>query len=239
MRLGQLARKLAVKQSDLVDFLALNNIHIESGGNTKIEEQHLTLLIEKFAPAGFALSPSEIAEPESSAEPEKQPEPQPTADLQINPEKEITGIEDQKIELIKAPKIELSGLKVLGKIELPEPRKKESTAEDPETPERPERKPRREFRDHAGKDRNQSRSGKNPIAAERERQAREAENKKRERAALEKEKKTLRYMKKMNAVQPTKAVRTFHEPEETVQSAPTPRPEPKTAWGRFLRWLNT
>jgi hypothetical protein len=240
MRLGQLARKLAVKQNELVDFLAQKNIHIGNGGNTKIEEAHLALLIEKFAPAGLELSASEISEPDVIEESQKPADSQPIFDVAANedPSPATSNVEDEKIELIKAPKIELSGLKVLGKIELPELKKKEPAAESPEGLEPPERKPRRDF-NQPRKERNQSRSTKNPIATERERQAREEENKRKEQAALEKEKKTLRYMKKMNAVQPTKAVRTFHEREETVQAAPPPRPEPKTAWGKFLRWLNT
>ncbi len=240
MRLGQLARKLAVKQSELVDFLAQKNIQIENGGNTKIEESHLSLLLEKFAPAGLEFSPSDISEPDVIEQLEKQSEPQPVESKpSVSLEVAEENSEEQKVELIKAQKIELSGLKVLGKIDLPEPKKKEPSGEPTEIPNHAERKPRREFRDQPRKERNQSRTAKNPIAAERERQAREAENKKQERAALEKEKKTLRYMKKMNATQPTKAVKTFHEVEEEPQPVNASRPEPKTAWGRFMRWLNT
>jgi len=237
MRLGQLARKLAVKQNELVDFLAQKNIHIENGGNTKIEEAHLALLIEKFAPTGLELSANEISGPEVIEEPQEPIDP--IFDVAANEDNQPASgnVEDQKIELIKAPKIELSGLKVLGKIELPEPKKKELSTESPEATEQPERKPRRDFNQR--RERNQSRPAKNPIAAERERQAREEENKRKERAAQEKEKKTLRYMKKINAVQPTKAARNLHEREETVQAAPPLRPEPKSAWGKFLRWLNT
>ncbi len=239
MRLGQLARKLAVKQSELVDFLAQKNIQIENGGNTKIEEAHLTLLIEEFAPEGLELAGTESPEPELIESVAAKPAdaiieiPAPAATNESSDE-----TSEQKIELIKAPKVELSGLKVLGKIELPEPKKKDPVVESSEPAERIERKPRRD-RDQFRKERNPSRSAKNPIVAERERQAREAENKKQEQAALEKERKTLRYMKKMNATQPTKAVRTFHEPEEAPQAAPPPAPAPKTAWGRFMRWLNT
>ena len=81
MRLGQLARKLAVKQNELVDFLAQKNIQIENGGNTKIEEAHLVLLLEKFAPAGLELSASEITEPEVIEEPQQSIDPQPIFEI--------------------------------------------------------------------------------------------------------------------------------------------------------------
>jgi hypothetical protein len=236
MRLGQLARKLAVRQSELVDFLAQKSIHIENGGNTRIETAHLALLIENFAPGGLDLTAGEVAEPEA-VEAQIEPELSPPVPAVASPPPPPD--EPHEIEVIKAPKIELSGLKVLGKIDLPELKKKEPAAESAEIPEQPAGRPQRNFRDQPRKDRNQSRPLKNPIAAEREREAREAENKKREQAEREKEKKTLRYLKKMNTMQPTKAIRTVHETEDEPAVTAPPRPAPKNAWGRFMRWLNS
>lgn len=238
MRLGQLARKLGVKPVEIVEFLATKNIEIENGGNTKIEDHHLPMLIEKFAPGGLELTSAETQEAEVEPEfvitaPSTEEAPAPI-EAAVNQQES-----DQKIELIKAPKIELSGLKVLGKIDLPEPKKKESPAESTDEAQQTG-KPRREYRDQRNRDdRRQGRPSKNPIVLQREKEAREAEAKKLEQAARDKERKTLTYMKKMNSRQPTKAVKNLREVEEEVVEAAPSRPEPKTAWGRFMRWLNT
>ena len=50
MRLGQLARKLALKPVEIVGYLAKQNIMIEDGGNTKLEDDHVALILQKFAP---------------------------------------------------------------------------------------------------------------------------------------------------------------------------------------------
>ena len=51
MRLGQLARKLALRPDEIVEFLSAKNIQIEDNSNTKLEDDHVTLIIKKFAPS--------------------------------------------------------------------------------------------------------------------------------------------------------------------------------------------
>lgn len=244
MRLGQLARKLAIRPAEIVDFLASQEIRIEERGNTKLEDHFVALVLQHFAPNGADLGEveedTEAVEATAKGDP-KLPVPEGTLEDEVVDD-EIREKDD--VELIKAPKVELSGLKVLGKIDLPEPKKKE---------------PIQESSADAGSSKsviestNQTvsvtqpkswRSAKspksvvNPIALQRERQAREADQKKREQIEREKEHRTLHYLKKMNAIRPTKAMKIAHdEPEEETLEVDVAHP--KGWWRRFMRWLNT
>ncbi|CAN5329206.1 hypothetical protein BH09BAC3_BH09BAC3_28830 [soil metagenome] len=243
MRLGQLARKLALKPVEIVEFLARNAIQIESGNNTRIEDDHVVLVLQKYAP-GELIENVEKA----IAEEEKIPEA-PEYIVPESPSIELVAVEEpileeEKVEVIKAPKIELSGLKVLGKIELPETRKKEPIAGTDQPTEQATkngevRRPVRQSNFQARVRANQSpqRPAKNPIAVEREREAREAELKRKDEIELEKEKRTLHYLKKINIAQPTKAMKIQEEKLERKQIIKAPAPT--TLWGRFRRWLNS
>src|SRR5687767_2505174 len=62
MRLGQLARKLTLRQIEIVDFLASQNIQIEDGSNTRLEDQHADLVIAHFAPHMVGIVGSDSSE---------------------------------------------------------------------------------------------------------------------------------------------------------------------------------
>ena len=126
MRLGQLARKLAVRPGEIVNFLAAQNIQIEEGTNTRIEEVHVEMIVAKFAPDQAETLLSTMADEPVLSEP-LSIIPQETSSVVAEPtvHPTIENKSEETIELIKAPKIELSGLKVLGKIELPDTKKKE------------------------------------------------------------------------------------------------------------------
>jgi len=284
MRLGQLARKLAVIPAEIVDFLATNNIRIDENTNTRLEHNQLMLVVNHFAPARADefLTPvaeeiqdipeestprvetvvAETVEPEPViATPDIQQEMAVVADKNIIPEVE----QEQKIEVIKAPKVELAGLKVLGKIELPEPKKKEQkpAAESAEattvTPpsdvvgeDKPFAEQRREGREgrdaREGKrkshhksdrtsDQRNKRPRKNPIALQREREAHEAQLKREAEAKNEKERRTLYYQNRVKASVPTKPARLIDEPvvEMTGDLSKTP-----TTWlGKFWKWFRS
>ncbi len=242
MRLGQLARKLALRPGQIVDFLSKNNITIESGSNTRIEDEHVALVMRNFAPE---LSEEKIVETisqneEPSYAPSEPEAGQPSSAEEISPEIPSAQVEfnEEKIELIKAPKIELSGLRVLGKIELPEVKKKEvlppaESIDEVPPPNLEKRKPYPQR-----KERTSSASYKNPIALKREREAREAEEKRKASTEVEKEKRALHYRKKIKPAPPTKRVRLIDEPMEEFSAAQLEEP-PKTWFGKFLRWLNT
>lgn len=244
MRLGQLARKLSRRPSQLVDFLATKHIHLEEGSNARLQDEHVAVIVTYFAPERLQeiVTQSKTEEvvvevtPVVVSEPEEIKEKTEVVIERIKPE------EPQEVELIKAPKVELTGLKVLGKIELPEPKKKDVSTQS-ETPEvevqeekiksRPASKrnaPSRTDRQHNQKE------WKNPIAMQREREAREAEEKRKEALEREKERKRMHYLSKVKVEPPAKVVRVYDEPVE--KETKTVAAPPKTLWGKFIKWLN-
>lgn len=240
MRLGQLARKLSLRPAQIVEFLSHHNIQIEDNSNTRIEDAHTELVVNHFAPGTFqqvelADEPEEVVPVENELSPtEVVAEPEPS-EPQAGPEPEV----------IRVQKIELSGLKVLGKIELPEPKKKEPVAEKTEegkevtttdVPSTPDRK----TRNHKGpQKRDRPRERRNPLEMQREREAREAEEKRRVAAEREKEKRKRHYEEKRKAIVQTKRAKTVKEQPVAPKKPVDTRPVPKTWLGKFLRWWTT
>jgi hypothetical protein len=229
MRLGQLSRKLDVSTSDIVSFLASSNIVINEDSNTKIADEHASLVTKKYAPQLLEVIAQSISEEKEEVEETK---------IVIEPvdaeNAELPELTEQLIlpEVIKAPKIELSGLKVLGKIEIPEKKKKEIVTDAAENENdkqpRPTRSAAKEYVD---------RPRKNPVTLQREREEREAEKRRKEKLTKEKEKKTYNYLSKVKAQAPIKKLKKL---EELVEIAEEPvKKMPTTWWGRFIKWLNT
>lgn len=247
MRLGQLARKLVLRPGEIVEFLAKNNVHIDEGTNTRIDDIYVKLILDRYAPELQITTPTleheEMKQPLASAVEDEHivEKPQETEDTKIEiPERPEVG--EEIPEVIKAPKVSLSGLKVLGKIELPEPRKKdpipESTTEQPVTFQE-DKNPQAEVRTNYNQKRNrEQRPGKNPIALQREKEALEEQKQRQEKVEREKEKRKQNYYKKVKMSPPTKAVKLVEEPtmqmtaEELVE-------QPKTLLGRLIKWLTT
>ena len=233
MRLGQLARKLNVGPNQIVEFLTTQNIVIDSGANTRLQEDYVILATRHFGP-GMPVEDSLDEAIEESVEVSSETESVPNT-VQIEESQEENVSNDppiQTAEVIKAPKIELSGLKVLGKIELPEPPKKEPEPANENTSRQKdigkERRPRDVRRT----------TSKNPIALQREHEAREARKKREEEDKLRKERRTQNYLKKVKTPQPTKAVRIFKEETQQMSAHELQEP-PKSLWGRFVKWLTT
>ncbi|HEX6890565.1 MAG TPA: hypothetical protein VF141_07730 [Chryseolinea sp.] len=253
MRLGQLARKLALRPGDIVEFLAENNIRIADGANARLENDQVTLIMQRFVPGWTEAS-------------ETEPEPVVEEDIftelnagQVSPAELITEEQGQPAgesvveqvqldgtnEVIRAPKVELSGLKVVGKIELPEQKKKEdqpkeelavsegAKAEEGNDAKRERRESRRQF---DGSRRRPQRSEKNPVALQREREEKEAQKKREEQIARDKEKRTQKYRQNYKPAPTTKAVKLVKEDvmEMTPQELAEP---PKTIFGKIMRWL--
>jgi hypothetical protein len=252
MRLGQLARKLALKPGEISDFLTSQQVDIGTEFNTRLEKEHVALIIQHFAPDGYI---DEANIPEAPVIMEKAaptvsveiPEPPIEAQLQegheVSQPQEHSMVELNKTEVIKAPKIELTGLKVIGKIDLPEPKKKATAdggvVQPPEnagTERQKHSTPRDKEIIHRKVDRPESRIRKNPIALQREREAMEEEKRKQEKAERDKEKRTRNYLKKVKASAPTKPLKLMREQtEELSEETKTP----KTVLGRFFKWLTT
>ncbi len=223
MRLGQLARQLSIKSDEIVNFLGSQNIAIDSGNNARIDDLHVALILQRFAPDNEILKHQITELPELlEAEPES-----PVAMQDIQP---TESSEESLPELIKAPKVELPGLRVLGKIELPEKKKAEPQAEE-EQKERPSLPPRRIQRN------TQPRGQSNYIAQAREREERVKKQTQEEQREKDKQRKTEFYMKRLKPQPPTKAARIVNE--EYIEMPSLERERPKTWWGRFSRWLNT
>lgn len=233
MRLGQLARKLEVRPNQIVEFLATQNIELNSGTNTRVSPEHVDMVVGFFSPGKLIEDSSEEVEELASG---NNPDTSEIISDELTPEplQERVGEElpVEKVEVIKAPKIELSGLKVLGKIELPEKVKKETDPPDENT--EPQKDARKEKRPREAK-RN---TGKNPIALQREQEAREAKKKREEEDRLRKERRTQNYLKKVKAPQPTKAVRIFKEDTQEMSASELQEP-PKSIWGKFVKWLTS
>jgi hypothetical protein len=230
MRLGQLSRKLGVSTPEIIQFLASRQITISEDSNAKIEDIHAHWVTEKFAPHLIASVEEVMAE-------EKQEVAIPVETIPVieTPSTEVTSEEPALPEVIKAPKIELAGLKVLGKIEIPEKKKKTDGSEEG-SPEEKERKPRSERPRSASRE-YQERPSKNPVALQREREQREAERLRKEKLAEEKEKKTNYYLNRVKPATPAKKMKKIEEAIEVVE---TPVEKmPTTLWGKFMRWLNT
>ena len=258
MRLAQLARKLAIRPTEIVEFLTERNIQIDNESNTRLADDHVALIMQKFAPTRAAEVAAELVH-------EKERELEVIAPIETMITNEVTTFEvtniaeqvsaenelPEKIEVIKALKVELSGLKVLGKIELLEPKKKEPqpraeevVGDQPQKEEvaeqiipRPERRKQENRKPYPNRRESNDRpKTTNPVALQREREALQAEKRRRAQAEEEKEKRTQHYLKKVKVVAPTKSARLIKEEVEEM----TPlAPVPKTWWGKFMRWLNT
>jgi len=247
MRLGQLARKLALRPSQIVDYLSSQKIYLEEGSNARIADDRVVDIVNHFAPArlleivtNLKTEAEEVAIPVIEVVEEVIKEE--IAEVTVVPIFSNTDTQVEKPEVIKAPKVELSGLKVLGKIELPESKKKEiqQSTEDELTPTPEEkRKPRpvkRELSKPARESATQP-AWRNPIAQQREREAREAEARKEAAAEREKERRRENYLKKVKLGQPTKAMKLMDEPTEQLSERQLEE-TPKSWWGRFKKWLN-
>jgi hypothetical protein len=252
MRLAQLARKISLKQIEIVEFLAQYSIEVEDTANAKLEDTHVQLVIEKLAPLLQLVIANELA----SAEPEEVIEASVSVvspvSIQEEVVEELASVEEvqehasepieETAEVIRAPKIELSGLKVLGKIELPEKKKKEELVTEEagelvatETDKKITSRERIVKNDRKPKP--QQRPSRNPLAEAREREKREEEEKRRQETERKKEIRTQNYMKKVQVKTPVK--RAKPETTTTPKFQKVKKEEPKTLWGKFVKWLTT
>jgi len=133
MRLGQLSRKVNIKSTEILSYLK-NEFDIELGShfNTKVEDDIAEKVISKFTvkpvevtaptiPVKTEVIEIPVTEVENEVveeiEQEEEIVPKPIKEFEVNQEVDASTI--LNAELIKAPKVELPGPKVIGKIELP------------------------------------------------------------------------------------------------------------------------
>jgi len=203
MRLGQLARELKVKPSEIVKFLKEEaKVEIEKGPNTRLEDEHVSLVTDKFA-SEVIEEVKEVAEVKEEKPVEKKVEiPTPkkpvVKESRISDEDEVfpdpkTIAVDPNAELIKARKPNFQEFKVVDKIDLPETNAKTVIEVDgvmlsPEEIEQREAKEKEE-REAAIE---AERERKAEIKAEKDRERALAEEKRLEKLAVDKEKKRKR-----------------------------------------------
>lgn len=235
MRLAQLARKLDVRQTDIVAFLEGKNIDVEKGSNFRLDDATIALILQRFGPLpGTVHGIAQETVPDNDA---------PDIGEHISRKEtssraeETTGTDDpepaENVELIRAPKVELPGLRVVGKIDLPEPKRKTEEADasaattnvEQESPPAPRKKRRTQTAD-----------ARNSASVRREREARAAERKRRAEEELEKERRRQKYLSKVRINVPTKPARIYDDEVEELPQEMAEEPKPGL-WGRLLGWL--
>lgn len=153
--------------------------------------------------------------------------------------------EAEKIELIKAKKIKLEGIKVIGKIELPEKEKKqERTGKKTEKAEQPERKPKKPTqKDRTVFDRKKgagSYSSRQNLSYEEKLKIEEKKKRKiqLQKAKVEKERKRKHYIEKVQPKTTNKTVKSRKKLKHTQQEAEASLPVNPNPIRRFWDWLN-
>lgn len=250
MRLAQLARKIGIKPAEIAAFLADNNLPIEGSSNAKVEEDQVRLVFMHYAPdllppvtENKPPLPEEdtvsVSNPEHIEISEDTPLVESDEDMKVS-----TSDEDgTEKEVIKPVLVELPGLKVVGKIDLPESKKQEAETVEEDKVEAGEKKlPTKKTNEKSGRRRNVNRENeqrprKNIVALQREREARETLKRKLEEKEREKKLRTERYLKKVSKFTPPpqRPKKIKHEDEYEVYSI---EPEkPRSFFGKILNWF--
>lgn len=227
MRLGQLARKLDISPGDIEDFLIKSNLTADGGTNARLSDDLVRKIVSGLAPLKMSEFSGNLEQDEPVAIGSNPNNEQSTESTSTLDEGMVTELPD----LIKAPKVDLPGLKILGKIELPEPPKKpekETQSLEPKFSSDTQRKP---FRDSA----REQRSWKNPLEEKRKRELREQERRRQEELRLKKEQRTMAYFKKQFKPKPSEKVHKKVKPETAVTFVA--QHPPKTIFGKIWRWL--
>jgi hypothetical protein len=203
MRLGQLARELKIKPSEIVKFLKEEaKVEIENGPNTRLEDDFVSLVTDKFASVEVedAKEVAQVKEEKSVEKKVEIPTPKkPVAkESRVSDEDEVfpdpkTIAVDPNAELIKARKPNFQEFKVVDKIDLPETNAKTVIEVDgvmlsPEEVEQREAKEKEE-REAAVQ---AERERKAEIKAEKDKERALAEEKRLEKLAVDKERKRKR-----------------------------------------------
>lgn len=157
---------------------------------------------------------------------------------------EDTSGEDN-IEVIRVKKVKLEGIKVVGKIDLPEPKVKEPTEtenQETEVEEKKEDRPPRKSRQYHGKKRKGRNYGKRDRRESYEQRiAREKREAEREKIKLEKEAKARKkqhYVENVQAHVQIKPSKKAKKKEKLAQKQQATIVKPKNPVKRFWGWLN-
>lgn len=245
MRVGQLARKLNVMPADILAALPSGSVPSISAYNTRLTPEQIQEVVRFFRPSDWkevlkeleSLPPSDAQENDLVVVHHPVTDPLPVeTDVEV---KELPGASEPQPEtpqeIIRAPRIALPGLRIVGKIELPEKRKEEKPRN---TADGEPRKMERIV--HQKKERRKD--SPNPVALAREQARREMEKKRREEERLRKQLKTQRYLEKIASRKQRLAESrknkvkkvTASEGSEPSYSIPS---KSLSLWQRMKRWL--
>lgn len=253
-RFGPLPEKKVKREEDETPVKREKVIEVEKTEKIIEEASSEETPQENKEETGVAETPNEVPEEkEKIVEEEKSTSPEPKATEIIDTGETTLHIEDG---VIKAPKVDLPGIKVTGKIDLPEPKPKateeESTENDEEKTEAsseekiiPE-KPKFERKKRTPRKRPSKRENGPTVAEIKAKE--EADRLKREAEIEAKRKKAKKEFYK-TYVQP-KASKATKKKDKKKSSdldqhvAPQPKAlqkkeAPKSAWGKFIKWLNS
>jgi len=256
MRLSQLARKVSKTPKELLDFLQSNGIGKYSGSNVKVDVEHINFVIQYFtqeydeAIVSIPASSDNIKN-ENSGNPSKSESEETNTPVKIN--ESVTKEETKNVELIRAPKVKLQGVKVVGKIDLPDrPVKtersvindpgKEQSVEDPNykrTNKKSNKLPKSRFERGI----NHRKSKKRLTYQEKLRQEeREKERRKKKQMQQDRERKRKHYQKnvqsKIKPLPAKKKTKSLPAAPETTNITKTQVPLYKNPLRRFWAWLN-
>ena len=152
-------------------------------------------------------------------------------------ESEKKSIDLDKITLIKAPKKKLEGLKVVGQIDLPEPKRKTLDTDDKnEAKSGKNVRPQSQQATDEEREKKRLEAKKKKKAYEASLNARRKERKKREA----KRRKEAHYLQKIRTTPPINPkVKISVETKQEVTSMEDKPPQSETILGKIWRWLNT
>ena len=142
IRLGQASRKLNVGHNTILDFLAKKGFVVENNPNAKLSGEQFAMLAKEFASSASEKIEASVltigakhtetltiqTDPESHHK--KKTEEEDNIIIKNLGSKEIKAKEEAKPEKIEREKTKLEGIKVLGKIDLEEKKKKEEVQEE-------------------------------------------------------------------------------------------------------------
>jgi hypothetical protein len=223
MRIGQLARHLNISPGELRDFIHNQGFTFDPDTNARLDENEIKAVLNHFAPGKADTLETLIA---GQQDQEQIPGPEESH------EQSAADSSEAPIETIRAPKVELQGLRVVGKIELPEPKKKQPDSSDP-LPESAEHKPE-VFR---RRDPKPNRPWINPLEKKRLREAREAEEEKRRNLARQKELRTAAYLSRQIKIKNTGTAKIKIEKPAAMPEQRVKKPRPESFLGRVWHWL--
>jgi hypothetical protein len=255
MRLSQIGRKLNTTQSDIIKTLESLGEIAPTSGNSKLTDNQIALLYkaykynpeeEKEEVVEEAEIKEEIVEPVTKEEPiievEEIIEETPIVEEVVTPKEDETP-KTEPIEVIRAKKIKLEGIKVLGKIELPEkPVKETPEAIDTETNQE-EKSTKKVVRIERQRKPSRHKHSKKPLTFD-EKQALEEKNKLREKRSRErklKEKKKEYFEKNIKPKQEKAGTKKKKNKKKEIDNNSTSKRTKittKNPFKRFWLWLN-